>query len=117
MTNSYDQQLFEQRGFGLDIGWGKRPALIVIDFILAFTNPSLPLGGDFTREIQNTNKILKLMHELSLPVFFATVSYDEQFTEAGHWVKKMSGVKTLSASSENIKIDPRLDFQKLWRKH
>ena len=35
-----DEAFFRQRGFGLQIGFGERPALIVIDMIKAFTNPT-----------------------------------------------------------------------------
>ena len=36
---------FEAGGYGdIAIGWGKRPAVIVVDFQLAFTDPAYPVG-------------------------------------------------------------------------
>jgi len=32
-----DEEFFRQRGFGLRIGFGERPALMVIDMVKAFT--------------------------------------------------------------------------------
>ena len=33
-----DEEFFRQRGFGVKIGFGERPALIVIDMINGFTD-------------------------------------------------------------------------------
>ena len=45
MTSGHqDEAFFRQRGFGLKIGFGERPALIVIDMIKAFTNPGHDAG-------------------------------------------------------------------------
>jgi hypothetical protein len=38
-TSQSDEQFFRERGFGLKIGFGQRPALLVIDMVKAFTNP------------------------------------------------------------------------------
>jgi hypothetical protein len=40
MTSGKDDgEFFRARGFGVKIGFGERPALIVIDMIKGFTNP------------------------------------------------------------------------------
>ena len=41
-----DEEFFRQRGFGIKIGFGERPALIVIDMIKGFTDPTMPLGAN-----------------------------------------------------------------------
>ena len=40
-----DAEFFRQRGFGIRMGFGERPALIVIDMVKGFTDPSMPLGA------------------------------------------------------------------------
>ena len=40
-----DEEFFAQRGFGIKMGFGERPALIVIDMINGFTDASMPLGA------------------------------------------------------------------------
>lgn len=36
---------YQDAGYGtFDIGYGKRPAVLVVDFQLAFTNPAFPIG-------------------------------------------------------------------------
>ena len=34
-----DAEFFEQRGFGQKLGFGLRPALLIVDMVKAFTNP------------------------------------------------------------------------------
>jgi hypothetical protein len=41
------EKFFEERGFGLTIGYGERPALIVIDLIQGFTTRSCRLARIF----------------------------------------------------------------------
>ena len=45
-----DREFFEARGFGQRIGFGEQPAVIVIDFMNAFTDPSMPLGAKLDAE-------------------------------------------------------------------
>ena len=52
MTLQSDAEFFKQRGFGLKIGFGERPALLVIDMLKAFTNPQMMLGANLDKEIE-----------------------------------------------------------------
>ena len=45
-SGEQDAEFFRERGFGLKIGFGARPALIVIDMIKAFTDPGMMLGSN-----------------------------------------------------------------------
>ena len=40
-----DLDIYEKQGFGNRIGFGEKPALIVIDFINAFNDPDMFGGG------------------------------------------------------------------------
>ena len=74
---SEEHEFFRQRGFGLRIGFGKRPALLVIDMINAFTDPSMMLGADLDGPIEATRQMLQVAHDKGVPVLFSTVSYSE----------------------------------------
>ena len=47
-----DEEFFRQRGFGIKIGFGERPALMIIDMIKGFTDPSMPLGAPLESQIE-----------------------------------------------------------------
>ena len=107
-----DDEFFKQRGFGLRIGFGERPALLVIDMVKAFTNPEMMLGADLDRQIEAHRPLLARAHERKIPVLFSTVMYeDADFKDAGIWALKQKGVVTLKAGTDGVKVDPRLDFR------
>jgi maleamate amidohydrolase len=107
-----DEEFFRQRGFGLKIGFGERPALIVIDMVKGFTDAAMPLGSNLDREIEAQKPLLKTAHERGIPVIFSTVMYHEaDIRDAGIWGLKQKGALTLTAGSEAVKIDPRLDMR------
>ena len=108
-----DAEFFKQRGFGLKIGFGERPALLVIDMLKAFTNPQMMLGANLDKEIEAIKPLISVAHERGIPVFFSTVIYtDADLKDAGIWALKQKGVVTLKADSDGVEIDPRLDFRK-----
>jgi maleamate amidohydrolase len=107
-----DAAFFRQRGFGLRIGFGERPAVIVIDMVKAFTNPEMLLGANLDAELAAINPLLGIAHERGIPVIFSTVIYhDADLRDAGIWALKMKGVGTLKAGTDGIEVDPRLDFR------
>jgi nicotinamidase-related amidase len=107
-----DEEFFQARGFGVKIGFGDRPALIVIDMLKGFTDPAMPLGADLDREIEAQKPLLNVAHQRGIPVIFSTVIYtDADLKDAGLWGIKMKGSLTLKAGSAAVEIDPRLDMR------
>ena len=107
-----DEEFFRQRGFGIRIGFGERPALIVIDMLKGFTDPAMPLGAALDKEIEAQQPLLEVAHARGIPVIFSTVIYEEaDARDAGIWGLKMKGAPTLAAGSEAVKVDPRLNMQ------
>ena len=107
-----DEEFFRQRGFGIKIGFGERPALIIIDMLKGFTDPTMPLGANLDTQIEAQKPLLKVAHERDIPVIFSTVMYEEaEAKDAGLWGIKMKGSLTLTAGSEAVKVDPRLGMQ------
>ena len=107
-----DEEFFRQRGFGLKIGFGERPALIIIDMINGFTDPAMPLGANLDGQIAAQKPLLDVAHEREVPVLFSTVIYEEaDIRDAGIWALKQTGPRTLTAGSEAVKVDPRLDMR------
>jgi nicotinamidase-related amidase len=107
-----DEEFFRQRGFGIKIGFGERPALIIIDMLKGFTDSTMPLGANLDMQIEAQKPLLKIAHERDIPVIFSTVMYEEaEAKDAGLWGIKMKGSLTLTAGSESVKIDPRVGMQ------
>jgi maleamate amidohydrolase len=107
-----DEQMtafFAEKGFGLRMGFGERPALIVIDFIRAFTDPLMPLGGVLDAEIAATKRVIDVARESAVPVFYTVECYEEQdLRDAGLWALKQKGIVTLVAGTAAVELDERL---------
>ena len=108
-TPEEDAKFFAARGFGKRIGFGDKPALIVIDYMNAFTDSSMPLGANLDKEIIETNKLIDAAHDQDIPVIYSVVWYDEDgFKDAGIWALKQGGVTTLKAGTPGVELDKRL---------
>jgi maleamate amidohydrolase len=104
-----EEAFFRERGFGLRIGFGARPALLVIDMIGAFTDPNMMLGAPLESQIAAIQPLLALAHARAVPVIFSTVMYeDADLKDAGIWALKQKGVTTLRAGTQAVQVDPRL---------
>ncbi len=105
-----DEKFFAERGFGLKLGYGERPAVAVVDIIKGFTNPDMPLGSNLDNVVAKTNEILvQIQNDESVPAFFFTVSYDdENLSDAGIWALKHKGAATLRTGSTAVELDSRL---------
>jgi nicotinamidase-related amidase len=112
-ANQDDEAFFRARGFGQKIGFGERPALLVVDLVKAFTNPDMPLGAPLDAQIEATNPLLDAAHERGFPVIFSTVAYeDAQLKDAGIWALKQKGTASLRAGTEGPELDQRLHADK-----
>ncbi len=103
------EQFLLNCGFGLRMGWGRRPALLIVDFSRSFTNPASPLGSDLSREIAETLKVLEASRRAGIPVTYSTIAFDDQGAhDAELWIAKARILGTLRTGSQDVEIDPRL---------
>jgi nicotinamidase-related amidase len=107
-TMSSDTQLYQQRGFMSRVGFGTRPALLIIDFIKGFTDLNSPLASNLDAEIAATKQLLDLARAKGLPVHFTTTGYAEGATDAGVFIKKVPSLGVLKIGHEWLEIDERL---------
>jgi nicotinamidase-related amidase len=109
-------------GFHGTAGLGARPALVVVDVNVGFTDPASPLVCDLDDVVEAIGRLLAAFREASLPVAFTTVAYDEAARQAAAaFVAKIPALLTLESGSRWVEIDPRLAplpeepvFTKLW---
>ncbi len=96
-------------GFGERGGFGHRPALIVVDMTLGFTDPESPLGSDLDGPVEAIQKLLEAARQAEIPVVFTTVAYRESDKlTAAAFIDKVPALLTLEAGSRWAKIDPRI---------
>ena len=104
-----EQEFFKAKGFGTALGFGQRPAVIVIDLVNAFTDPNFDLGSNLDAVIGATNRVLEAARITSWPVIFSTVAYEhDDLRDAGLWAIKQRGCAQLRPGSRAVQIDERL---------
>jgi nicotinamidase-related amidase len=99
----------EALGIGGRAGFGKRPALVVVDMSLAFTDPEGPLKCDLEETTEAIAELLEVARRADAPVIFTTVAYGErERTSARAMLKKMPGALEIEPGSRWVDIEPRL---------
>src|SRR5262245_16522600 len=99
---------YKRRGFAGRVGFGERPALLVVDFINAFTGAGSPLASNLDTEVEATRQVLESARGCHIPVAFTTVEYDEGFRDAGVFIKKVPSLSVLRKGSPLVEVDERL---------
>ncbi len=106
-----DSEIYQTRGFQRRIGFGTRPALLIIDLANAWTRP----GHNFTCDnmaviIPANQKLLAAARDRNIPVIYTTTAYQDPKgprSDTGLWHMKIP-VETLREGSSEAQIDERI---------
>lgn len=91
------------------IEYGERPAVVVVDFQLAFTDGDYPLGGlpMIHRAVERTAELLDVARECGVPVAKCYTAYDSP-RDVPHW-KVQAVHEQFYFGHPCTAIDPRVD--------
>jgi maleamate amidohydrolase len=96
-------------GFHGRAGFGQRPALLVVDVNLGFTDPASPLVCELDDVVTAIRRLLDEARRAAVPVVYTTVSYDDgDRVAAATFIDKVPALLTLAAGSRWVEIDPRI---------
>jgi nicotinamidase-related amidase len=99
---------YRSAGFAGRVGWGARPALLVIDMAKAWVDPSERLGSDLSGVLASIQRLLTVVREERLPIFFTTMAYGSA-AEIGSVVsRKLAHLDTMLRGSERVALAPEL---------
>jgi maleamate amidohydrolase len=103
-----DGDIYRAQNFGNRIGFGRRSALLMVDFTVGFNDPALFGGGNIDAAIKRTAGLLEFFRKKSLPVAFTRVVYAEDGSDAGVFCLKAPGLRTLTETHPAGQIVPEL---------
>jgi len=69
------RQKYRQRGWGARVGFGSRPALVVIDLARFWLEPDQQIGSDLNSIVEATCRVLTAARTAQIPVFFTTFAH------------------------------------------
>jgi maleamate amidohydrolase len=95
------------RGWGGRVGFGRRPAVIVIDLARFWTEPQTQIGADLESVIENTCPVLTAARRAQTPVFFTTYAFDPADPPSPQNRKLCLNFKT--GDERLFELDPRLE--------
>ncbi|MCP3958463.1 MAG: isochorismatase family protein [bacterium] len=99
---------YRRKGLASPVGFGRRPAILVVDVIVGFTDLESPLAADLDSEVEAICRLLDAARGRRVPVFFTTTTYGPDCRDAGYFLSKVPSLETLQHGSRWVEIDPRL---------
>ena len=97
-----DAEIYRRQGIGARMGFGKRPALLIIDFINGFNDPDQMGGGNIQQAIDHTAELLAIARHLELPIVFTSHIYASDGSEDGLFNLKMPSMGDVLAAGSHL---------------
>lgn len=93
-----------ERDWGARVGFGQRPALIVIDLAPHWTQADRSMGSDVESVVVHSCRLLAAARAAEIPIFFTTFAYDPATPQN---VKLRMNIRPENA--DRFELDPRLE--------
>ena len=101
-------EMYTKRGFQTRLGFGKKPALLIIDLTQGWTDPKSRLGTDLTSVVESTREVLEIARKKKIPIIFTSFAFDPSLKDIGLWMKKIPALADSIVGSKAAEIDPRI---------
>jgi nicotinamidase-related amidase len=102
-------EFYRARGFATRVGYGTRPAVLVIDMTRALCDPSFKVGCDQTAAIEAIARLLDAARAAAIPVYYTTVAYLPDGRDGGVFVRKIPALIELQLTDRAAtEIEPRI---------
>lgn len=98
MTQSV-QENYAEAGFGQTLGFGERPALLMVDFVKAYLVEDSPLYAGVETVRDNCASLLTAARSAGIPVLHTNVSYQPGGADGGLFMRKLPLLKVFEEGS------------------
>jgi maleamate amidohydrolase len=107
-TRMTDLDIYRRQNFGNSSGFGRRPALLIVDFQVGFNDAAHFGGGSIDAAIKRTVGLLERFRAWRLPVAFTRVVYAADGSDLGVFALKAPSLRKLTEDSPLSRIVPEL---------
>ncbi len=101
------RERYRRQGLAARVGFGERPAILVVDFYRGSIEADSPLSCDLENPVRQTVRILEAARQGNVPVYFTVVEYENE-KDGGYFWKKVPSLKVLMKGSKWVELDPRM---------
>lgn len=92
MTDDLERD-YAGAGFGGELGFGERPALVVVDFVRAYLDPASPLYAGVESAVEPARQVLVAARAAGVPVVFTQVVYGPGGRDGGTFLRKVKALE------------------------
>lgn len=112
MTETLDTN-YARAGYHARQTWGKRPAVLLIDFARAYFDPAAPLyGGEGCRiALENAARLAPAARALGIPVIHTEVKYQPGGADGGAFYAKVPALSCFDAGADTQKLAEPLTLE------
>ena len=103
-----DEEIYARQGMGKRAGFGVAPALVIVDYVVGFADPTQFGGGNIADAIEQTVKLLDFARRKNWPVAHTRVVYADDGSDAGVFTLKAPSLLKLTETSPLSQIIPEL---------
>lgn len=90
---------YKQAGFGQTLSMGRRPALLIIDFVKAYLDPECPLYAGVEDTLAHCINLLSAARAGGIPVLHSNVAFTPGGIDGGIFYRKVAALKYLQRGS------------------
>jgi maleamate amidohydrolase len=109
VTSKHDlEEDYANAGFGGVLPFGKRPALLIIDVVMAYLDKQSPLYAGVEDALAANERMLAAFRKAGRPVIFTNVLYQAGGLDGGMFFKKVPALKAYLPGSPYIEFPPTL---------
>ncbi|MBX9594572.1 MAG: isochorismatase family protein [Roseomonas sp.] len=108
MSGHPEADIYHRQGMGNTAGMGRRPALVIVDYVNGFADPEHFGGGNIGPAIGQTVKLLAFARRHRWPVAHTRVIYADDGSDAGVFTLKAPSLLKLTEHSPLSQIVPEL---------
>lgn len=91
------QDNYDRGGFGRSMPWGRRPALLVIDFVRAYLVPASPLYAGVEQARTDCVTLLQAARRAGIPVLHTRVEFQPGGRDGGVFFRKLPALACFEA--------------------
>ena len=84
---------YKNAGFGGTLSFGKRPALLIVDFVRAYIEPGSPLYAGVESAFESAKRVTAAARAARIPVIFTGVEYAPGGVNGGVFIARSARSK------------------------
>src|SRR5262245_12384009 len=97
---------YRRRGWGGRVGFGARPAVVVIDLARYWLDPQAQIGSNLRPVVEAVCGVLNAARAADVPIFFTTFAHDPAEPSSPH--DRKLGLELPADAAGLFELDPRL---------